>query len=291
MASLKKIASLIPFFGLCALCGCSLKSLALRSTGEMLDRGVAAYYEEPDPQLAREAMASQLKFVEGLLQSAPKDPRLNRLAAEGFGGYAFLFIEDSQPDRAKGFYLRGRDYALRALGAEPGLADLAAKMPDDLEKALKITNKDDAPALFWAAFCWSGFINLSKDSPQAVAELPKAVSIMKRSHDLNPDYDFAGSDLFYGVYYASRPKLLGGDPEKAKLHFKWAERITDGKYLMTYVLEAKTLAVALQDRALFESLLAKVKNSPAGLLPKARLADEVAKLKAAALSEKINDLF
>jgi hypothetical protein len=114
---------------------------------------------------------------------------------------------------------------------------------------------------------------------------------MKRSHELAPEYDFAGSDLFFGVYFASRPKLLGGDPEKAKEHFKWAERLTDGKYLMTYVLEARTLAVGLQDRALFESLLAKVQQSPAGRLPQARLADEVAKRKAAALMEKIDDLF
>jgi hypothetical protein len=291
MASLKKIASLIPLFWLCSLCACSLNRLAIRSTGEILDRGVAAFYEEPDPQFAREAMASQLKLVEALLQSDPYSQRLNRLAAEGFGGYSFLFIEDSQPERAKGFYSRGRDYALRSLNARPRLAGLAAMMPDDLEKALKSADKTDAPALFWAAFCWSGFINLSKDSPDAVAELPKAVALMKRSHELAPEYDFAGSDLFFGVYFASRPKLLGGDPEKAKEHFKWAERFTDGKYLMNYVLEAKTLAVALQDRALFESLLAKVQQAPAGRLPQARLADEVAKLKAAALMEKIDDLF
>ena len=288
MARLKKIASLIPLFGLCA---CSLQTLALRSTGELMDRGVAAYYDESDPQLAREAMASQLKFVEGLLQSDPKNRRLNRLAAEGFGGYTFLFIEDAQPERAKVFYLRGRDYALRALSAQPGLANLAAMMPDDLERALKSAGKADAPALFWAAFCWSGFINLSKDSPQAVAELPKAVAVMKRSQELDPRYDFAGSDLFFGVYYASRPKLLGGNPAKAKEHFQRAGSLAQGQYLMAYVLEAKSLAVALQDRALFESLLAKVKDSPAGRLPGARLADEVAKLKAAALMEKANDLF
>ena len=288
MARLKKIAFLIPFFGLCS---CSLNTLALRSTATLMDRGVAAYYEEADPQLAREAMASQLKFVEGLMQSDPKDPRLNRLAAEGFGSYTFLFIEDSQPERAKALYLRGRDYALRSFSARPALAGLAAMMPDDLEKALKSAGKAEAPALFWAALCWSGFINLSKDSPDAVAELPKAAAIMKRSHELDPDYNFAGSDMFFGVYFASRPKLLGGDTAKAQEHFKWAERLTQGKYLMTYVLEAKTLAVALQDRALFESLLAKVKDSPAGRLPNARLADEVAKLKAAALIEKIDDLF
>ncbi|MDD5629034.1 MAG: TRAP transporter TatT component family protein [Elusimicrobia bacterium] len=285
---MKKIALLIPLF---SLCSCSINSIALRSTAELMDRGVAAYYEESDPQLARDAMASQLKFIEGLLRSEPSNPRLNRLAAEGFGSYAFLFVEDAQPDRAKSFYLRGRDYALRSLAGRPGLAGLSAMLPDALEQSLRNAQKADAPPLFWAAFCWSGFINLSKDSPDAVAELPKAVALMKRSHELDPDYNFAGSDLFFGVYFASRPKLLGGNPEKAKEHFKWAERLTEGKYLMTFVLEAKTLAVALQDRALFESLLAKVKDEPAGRLPDARLADEVAKLKAAALKEKIDDLF
>jgi len=291
MAGLKKIAFLIPFFTLSAFSGCSLRSLALRSTSDLLDRGNAAYYEETDPQFAREALASQLKLLEVLLQTSPQDQRLNRLAAEGFGGYAFLFIEDGEPQRAKGFYLRGRDYALRGLAGRPGLERLAALTPDELDEALRRAFRADVPALFWTAFCWSGYINLSRDSPEAVAELPKAAAIMKRSHELDPEYNFAGADLYFGAYYASRPKLLGGDTGKAKEHFQWAQRLTDGKYLMTYVLEAKTLAVALQDRALFESLLTKVKDAPAGLLPRARLADEVAKLKAAALMEKINDLF
>ncbi len=288
MARLKKIALLLPFF---ALAGCSFNSLALRSTSQLLDRGASAVYDEPDPQFARESMASQLKLIEVLLQNAPQDERLNRLAAEGFGGYAFLFVEDSQPERAKGFYLRGRDYALRSLSRRPGFSKIAASTADELDQALKSAAKADVPALFWAAFCWSSFINLSKDSPEALAQLPQAVAMMQRVHELDPAYYFAGPDLFFGVYFASRPRLLGGDPEQAKARFAAAERITDGKYLMTYVLKAKTLAVALQDRALFESLLAKVRETPAGSLPQARLADEVAKLKAAALLEKANDLF
>lgn len=291
MARLNKIASLVPLFALGVLSGCSLNTIALRSTTALMDRGLATYYEESDPQLARDALASQLKFVEGLLQSDPKNGRLNRLAAEGFGSYVFLFLEDTQPERAKALYRRGRDYALRSLGARPALAGLDALTPDALEGALQAARREDVPALFWAAFCWSGAINLSRDSPSAVAELPEAVALMQKAHELDPTYDFAGADLFFGVYFASRPKLLGGDTGKAEEHFRWAQRLTGGEYLMADVLEAKTLAVALQDRARFEALLAKVKDAPAGRLPKARLADEVAKLKAAALMEKIDDLF
>ncbi|HAM34978.1 MAG TPA: hypothetical protein DEB40_12070 [Elusimicrobia bacterium] len=288
MGRLRKIAFLLPFF---AFSGCSFKTLALHSTAELLDVGVAAYYDESDTQLAKDSMASQLKFVEGLLRNEPTNERLNLLAAQGFGSYAFLFIEDVEPERAKPLYLRGRDYALRSLAGRPALANPAALTPDELDQALGQAAKADAPALFWGAFCWAAFINLSKGSADALAQLPKAVSFMKRAQALDPQYNFAGADLFFGTYFASRPRMLGGDPEKAKTHFLWAKRITSGKYLMTYVLEAKTLAVALQDRALFDSLLAKVREGQAGALPGARLADEVAKLKAAALKEKADDLF
>jgi hypothetical protein len=289
MARLKNILFLLPLFALSGCC--SIDSLALHSTARLLDRSLGAYYDESDPQFARDAMASQLKLLEVFLQNAPKDERLNRLAAEAFGGYTFLFIEDTQPERAKNFYLRGRNYALRSLSSRPGLKNLAAMTPDDLEKALKGVGKRDARALFWAAFCWSSFINLSKDSPDAIAELPKAVALMNRCRELDPQYNFAGADVFFGVYFASRPKMLGGNTDKAKEYFDQAQHQTDGKYLMTYVLEAKTLAVALQDKAMFESLLGKVKDSEAGRLPGARLADEVAKFKAASLLEKTNDLF
>ncbi|MDD5656132.1 MAG: TRAP transporter TatT component family protein [Elusimicrobia bacterium] len=285
---MKKIPVLICLFGLSA---CSLKSAALRSAGELLDAGKTTYYEEPDFQLARETLGSQLKFVEGLLESRPRDARLNRLAAEGFGAYAFLFFEDSEPERAKGFYLRGRDRALAALDRRPALRGLAAQPLARLEAALTRTGQADVPALYWAAFCWSGLINLSRDDPQAVAELPKAAAMMKRVYELDKSFNFAGPDLFFGVYFASRPKLMGGDPEKAAEHFTWARRITGGKYLLAYLLEAKTLAVARQDRASFENLLREVAAAPAGGLPGARLADEAAKLKAAALLNKIDDLF
>ena len=114
---------------------------------------------------------------------------------------------------------------------------------------------------------------------------------MKRVYELDPAFHFGGADLFFGVYYASRPPMLGGDAAKAKTHFEWAHKITRGNYLMTHVLNARWYAVATQDRELFKQLLTKVLESPAGTLPDARLTDEAAKKKAAQLLEKIDDFF
>lgn len=272
-------------------CAATRERLALDSTAALLERGRASVLDEPDWQLAKDAMPAQLKLVESLLASAPGDRRLRRMAAEGFGGGAFLFVEDADPARAKGLYLRGRDHALAALALKPAFAGLAAKPLDDFSAALKAATADDVPDLFWAGFSWGGFVNLSKDDAAALADLPKVVALMARVRELDPAYHFAGADLFFGVYYASRPVLLGGDPKKAKEAFERAHKATKGDYLMTHVLDARWYAVAVQDKELYTQLLKKVLESPSGRLPEARLTDEAAKRKAAAYLEKTDDLF
>jgi hypothetical protein len=283
-------------FLLAAVClvasGCvSIDRYALRMTASMLERGRKAALEEPDYQLGRDAVASQLKLIEIMLVTEPENLSLRRLAAEGFGGYAFLFVEDAEPNRAKGLYIRGRDHALAALSLKSVFIGLKDKNSEDFEKALKWAKKEDVPDLFWAGFGWGGMINLSKDDAAALADLPKVVLLMKRVYELNPSFNFGGADLFFGVYYGSRPAMLGGDPAKAKVHFEWAHKITRGQYLMTHVLNARWYAVGVQDRELFKQLLTKVLESPSGALPEARLTDEAAKRKAAMYLEKIDDLF
>lgn len=288
MARLKKHLFLLPFL---TLSGCSIQTIAARQTAKVLDRGAASFLDEPDPELAREAMASNLKLFEALLACDPGNRRLLLRAAEGFNGYSFLYLEDAQPERAKGLYLRGRDFALKLVERNPKLASLPAKDLDGAAAALKAAGPQDVPALFWAAFGWGAWINLSKDNPAAVADLPKVVAVMQRVSDLDPSFHFAGPDLFFGMYYASRPAIAGGDTAKAKTYFESARARTSGKFLMTYVLEARYLAVASQDQELFKALLSKVAESEAGVLPESRLTDAVAKKKAAALLEKINDYF
>lgn len=271
--------------------GCSLKSLALRSTAGLLDKGAEALYEESDPRFAEETMASQLKLIEALLRNDPDNRKLLALAAEGFAGYAFLFLEDEQPERAKNFYLRGRDYALRSLSRRAAFKELADLDLEKMGAALKSARRSNAPELFWAAFNWSGWINLSRDSSDAVSQLPKAVLLMSKVRELEPAYHYAGPDLFFGAYYASRPTMLGGDLKKAKIHFLRAEELTAGRFLMSYVLEARYYAVATQDRDLFKKLLDQVREGRAGSLPQARLTDEMAKIKAAKLLGKIDEYF
>ncbi|MFQ5445275.1 MAG: TRAP transporter TatT component family protein, partial [Nitrospinales bacterium] len=86
-------------------------------------------------------------------------------------------------------------------------------------------------------------------------------------------------------------KLLGGNPEKSLHHFQEHQKLMENKFLMSYFLQAKTYAVQIQDRELFEKLLKKVLETPSDVLPEQRLANEVAKMKAEKLLERADDLF
>lgn len=279
--------ALLPFLSACTI----VNKVALGSTSELLVAGRTAVLDEPDWQQGREAMPAQLALVESLLVTDPANLGLRRLAAEGFGGGAFLFLEDAEPARAKGFYLRGRDHALAALAFKRQFIGLAALPPEEFEKRLKSAVLEDVPDLFWAGFSWAGYVNLSKDDAAALADLPKATALMTRARELDASFQHGGADLYFGLYYASRPPLLGGNPAKAKSHFDAAHRSTKGQYLMTHYLNARWYAVAVQDQELCRQLLKKVLDEPSGRLTGARLADEAAKRKAAAMLEKLDDYF
>ena len=104
-------------------------------------------------------------------------------------------------------------------------------------------------------------------------------------------YYHGGAHFFLGALAGSRPKVLGGDPESARRHFEACLAINRGAFLMTYVYEARTLAVQTQDRDLFERCLTIVDTTSGQADPSLRLPNAIAKKKAALLRRHIDDLF
>jgi len=99
--------------------GCAAGNrLTIQFAKPLISGSIEALYEETDPAFAEIAMASHLKLLEGMLKSSPNDRRLLTTACQGFAGYAMLFVEPSDPERAREFYLRAREYGLRALGSK-----------------------------------------------------------------------------------------------------------------------------------------------------------------------------
>lgn len=287
--------------------GCDFRKLAASQTADVIRASMPSMNREYDLELARSAIPSNLKLVEGLMELLPDDPRLLAVAAEGFGGYAFGFVEEAaeqlegkQPDRAarlrgraREMYLRAMKYAVRwsrqdlpELGRALYKGDMAA-----LDATLAKATKAQVPVLFWIAYNLGQAVNVGKEIPALLAALPKAERIMRRVLELDETFFHAGPHLFFASYYASRPRALGGDPARARQHFDRALALTDHRFLLAQVLYARLYAVQVQDRALFVRLLRQVIDAPTELDPDQRLPNQIAKRRARRYLAKAEELF
>lgn len=271
--------------------GCSVQKLAVRSMGGILDNAMTALYEEQDLQIAEQAIASDLKLLEGLIKTDPGNEHLLLLASQGFGAYALGFAEDSDPERARLLYLRGRDYGMQVLKKNSAFEDAVTGTSDQFAAAMGGFDTKDVPALFWTAYSWAGWINLSFTDPQALVELPKAQTLMQRVLQLDESYFFGGAHLFFGTIYSARPPLLGGNMEKAKYHFDKCFAFADNKFLLPYVYFARYYATREFDQELFENTLNKVLETPDDILSDQNLPNAIAKNKARRLLTQVEDFF
>jgi tetratricopeptide (TPR) repeat protein len=279
------------FFILVFISGCSINRMAIRRAAGMIEIGMSAVYEEEDLELAKVSIEANLKLLEVLLKNDPENDRLKLLLAQGYGSYALGFVEDVDKERAKYFYLKGRNYALEVLKKNKILAKKINQSLQDWEKGLEKTDRKWVPALFWSAFNWGGYINLSLDNPRAIFDLGKVEAMMRRVVELDESYYFAGAHLFLGSMAGARPKLLGGDPEKAKSHFERAIQLTDGRFLMTYVYYAKYYAIQTLNEEKFDELVHHVLDARLDILPEYKLINQIAKKKAEMLLRSKSDIF
>jgi tetratricopeptide (TPR) repeat protein len=273
------------------LSSCSSRPMAVQVTLPLISSQIASMQEERDADLAEKAIPASLKMLEGLAKEDPENIWILQKLAEGFCGYAFSFLEDSEPGRASGLYLRGKDYAFRALEIQSNGKSWKGLSLGEWTKRLKGITPSQQPSLFWAGQCWGSWLSLNLDSVEAFSVLPRIDWLMNRAVELDPDFHYAGPHLFLGAYYGGRSRMLGGDPDKARKHFEQALKITGGKYLLVSFLYAKTYAVQNQDRDLFTIQLKKVLEASYDVLPEQQLANQIAKRKAAALFREIDELF
>ena len=287
-----KIRTAFVFALLVLLNGCSMQKMVIRQMEPILLNTVDAFFEEQDLQIAQQALAANLKLVEGLLKSDPENQELLLILAQGYAGYALAFVEDTNAVQARQLYLRARDYALRLLKLRnPRIFNNLHAHLSRFKQALNSAQKEDVPALFWAGFSWSSYINLALEEPTAIMDLARVEPMMQRVLELDSTYFYGAVYLFFGSLYGQKPALLGGNPQKAHEFFEKNLQLTGGKFLLSYVYAARFYAAKILDEQLFEAYLQKVLNSPDNVLPQANLLNQVAKKKARRLLAKKSELF
>jgi predicted anti-sigma-YlaC factor YlaD len=286
----------------CAACigivlsACSPQQLVVHSVADQL--AAQGQSTEDDLDLAREASAFYLKLAESVLRQDVGHLPLATAVAGGFTQYAYAFVafdadrveaQDARAaqrlrERAAKLYRRGRDHALAALEASrPGFYDALAA-PDSLP-ALR---HDQVALAYWGAAAWGGMISLSKDDPEAVADLPLAMRLAQMAWDAEPGFGDGSLASLMGTFELARP---GGSPKQARSYFNFALRRGAGRSAGAFVAKAEGIAQPAGDREAFVALLEQavaVKDQPGSPLT---LANEVMRRRARWLLSVADDLF
>ena len=271
------------------LTGCV--KLALRVSPSLIPNLTEAFFEECDSDLARQSLPADLKLMEGLLKSDPWNRQILTSLCMGFAGYAMLFVEDDDPERASQFYLRSRAYGLRALSQNALLLTELGLEKKIIRATLLTFEEKELEALFWTSMSWNVWISLNLDRPAALAEQDVAMACLKRVLEIRPDYFYGAPHLILGSVLSAKPGFLGGDSDRAKAHFEKAMSLSGGTFLLVHYYFAKYYAVRAQDKGLFLELVREVAGAPAHELQKACLINTVIKQKMKRLNEMSEELF
>jgi hypothetical protein len=266
------------------------KKLTVGVTATLLEEVARASYRQSDLRILREGMPAYLMLIDGMVQAVPDNEQLLIAAAQSYSSFASLFVEDQDKEYVNLLYERGKQYALRSLEMR-GFKEPLQRPFDDFKEGLKHLGKKDVPYIFWAATCWVNWIRLNLDSIEAISELPRVESLMKRALELDEGFYYGGPHLFMGIWFASRPKIVGGDLKKAQEHFLKALDLGQGKFLMAYVYYANYYARKMTDKDLFTSTLQKVLETPAETSPDLVLLNTVAKKQAKELLSRVGEYF
>ncbi|NWG03291.1 MAG: hypothetical protein HXY44_10605 [Syntrophaceae bacterium] len=266
------------------------KKWTVGTTATLLDEVAKASYRQSDLRILREGMPAYLMLIDGLVQAIPDNEQLLIAAAQSYSSFASLFVEEEDKEYANLLYERGKRYALKSLERR-GLKDPLQRPFDGFKEGLTRLGKKDVPYLFWTATCWANWIRLNMDSMEAIAELPRVEWMMRRALELDEGYYYGGPHLFMGIWFASRPKIAGGDLNKAREHFLKALDLGQGNFLMAYVYYANFYARKTMDKDLFTSILQKVIEAPVDPSPELILVNTVAKKQAKELLSHTDEYF
>jgi prepilin-type processing-associated H-X9-DG protein len=159
----------------------------------------------------------------------------------------------------------------------------------DMKDAAKTISGKGVGAAYW--YCTNlGRFSLLKGLSARLFYKDRVKAMMDRIHEIDPKYFYFGPDRYYGVFYSALPSIAGKDLDKSKQHFELAVAGAP-EYLSTRVLKAQYLAVELDDRAMYESILKEVLAASDGDNPDYLPENKAAKRRATKLLSQINEKF
>ena len=303
VASTSTVLWMIPVFLSVAGGGCSVQKIAINQIGNTLASAGTTFSSEPDPELAKDAIPFTLKLIESVLEEVPNHARLRTAAAAYFTQYAYGFVQmeadyweaqdygqaEGLRQRAKNLFLRARDHGLRRLQIKrPDFPSRLAQSPREAAASVK---KSSVETLYWTAAAWASAINLGKDDPFLVAELPQMEALMDRAFELDADWGEGAIHSFMIAYEMSRQDAAADREMRSRDRFQDALRLSKGRLLSPYVSLAEAVSVQIQDAQEFRSLLNQALDIDIDAHPPARLVNLLMKKRAEWLLTQMDELF
>lgn len=246
---------------------------------------------QTDLELVCDGAPAYLLLLDSMLVSKPNNVSLLLHGTQAYTAYASLMPECGRPERADVLGQRAKEYGLRLLGRQKSLGG-AERLPlAGFSEALQSVGPGEVDNLFWGGYGWATWIGLSKGAPAAVADLPKVEQLMLRVLALDETFYHGGAHLFLGIYYGSRPVMLGGRPEVSREHFERALVLGNRRFIPTLVAYAEYYARQSFDRELYVRLLNEALAFDLALAPDITLPNVLAKRRAKKLLAQVEDVF
>lgn len=212
------------------------KSVGVNSAAYILKDSSLELNTEPNLDFFEKSTPANLKMLEALWFAKKSNEDLLALLVKGYGGFAFgvhetKFLEDQILGNDDGsqhkqdaiyLYTKAFDYGVKFL-EENGVKystliskEAAVRLPQVLESNLSSSDKIGA---FYFAQSWGGLINLQRDNVEMLSHLGAVKAIMDWVCKDNPDFEYGSCSLFYAVYEAGRPAMIGGNLKKGQKIF------------------------------------------------------------------------
>jgi predicted anti-sigma-YlaC factor YlaD len=297
------VLCILPF-----LISCSINKMAINAVSNLLTGTGSSdvFTTDNDPELVGEALPFAIKLYETLLSRNPDHQGLILTTGSLFVMYANAFVQGpaelldpvdyyyertAANERAKKLYLRGNALLNTALEKKfPGFSGAAAE-DGSLQNFLNKCKKEDVPLLYWTAAGGIAAYSLDVFDFELGYQIPEWDAMIARAYELDPDFNNGAIDELYIMFYAALPENLGGDKDKAEIHFRRA--LEKSNYLSAgpYVSYAKSICIPAQDYDAFEDNLQKALAIDPDADPSSRLLNVISQRKARYLLDTAYEYF
>ena len=288
---------------------CSLNKLVMNKVSDTLTSGGTntVFMGDNDPRLVGDAMPFAIKMYESLLDQNPDHQGLIVTTGSLFIMYANAFVQGPaemlplsqyekkrvELERAKNLYLRGVTILERGINNKyPGL--IGNWGPEEFQKFtgdLSKMKKEDITLYYWYAAGTLSAYALNVFDISLGLRVPQIVEMISRAYELDSGYNSGALDELFFIVYSALPDGMGGDIEKALVHYQKALEKSGGKTAGPYVSYAQSIAVKNQDYDDFKNSLEKALAIDANADRNNTLVTILNQEKARYLLEKAPELF